>query len=69
MRRARTHRTSPGGTDRRRRHRFPTLVPEPRLIPAPSKDEPLADRTIAVGDIDALLWEQAADLVHSVSER
>jgi hypothetical protein len=63
-------RTLPGGTDRRRRHRFPALVPSTSLRrPLSSEYPPHAESYLPSGDIDALLWEYAGDLASAASER
>jgi hypothetical protein len=75
MRKARhpRFRSLSGGTDRRRRHRFPAPVTGSFLARAvsnshhPSSSEP--SPYPPSGDVDALLWEHAADLVSAASER
>jgi hypothetical protein len=63
-------RTLPGGTDRRRRHRFPADVPRfafrrPSTHPTPTESA----LHLPSGDVDALLWGQSDDLVSAASER
>jgi hypothetical protein len=64
-------RTLPGGTERRRRHRFPAEIVNPHLrrsLPDVCPPfEPCLYRP--QGDVDALLWEHAADLVSAISQR
>jgi hypothetical protein len=61
-----------GGTDRRRRHRFPARVTGsffPRAVASTYPSSSAPSPYPLSGDVDALLWEHAADLVPAVSER
>lgn len=70
MRRVRRpHLRAAGGTGRRRRHRFPNMLQYPARLLAVLRESLGGRRYVAVGDVDALLWEHAADLVAPVSER
>jgi hypothetical protein len=64
-------RTLPGGTNRRRRHRFPAEILGSTLRRSLPDVYPPAEACLYLpqGDIDALLWEHAADLVSAASER
>jgi len=62
-------RTSAGGTDRRRRHRFPVVVKDPDLHHPSLHHRADFEEYLPLGDVDALLWEHAEALAAAVSER